>query len=130
MEGYGYKSDSLNVTYYFVYDFAGYKYYEYNIRQQEPYVTYLILNFKENWESKFGCRFDYSSEEYSGILNDGTGCNYMYRSQIEFWLDKSNAIGGITNKEFDFIKNDTAIDKEAVDQYRKKLIDIDTNYLK
>ena len=130
LESYGYKSDSLNMTSYFVYDFGNYQIYGYN-NPQDTHVPYAILDLKENWESKFGCKFDYNTEEYSGIVDDGTKCDSMYRSQIEFWTDKVNALRMLTNKEFDFVKNDTAIDKELVDQYREKLIEyIDTNYLK
>ena len=130
LESYAYRSDSLYMDSYFVYDFGNYQIYGYN-NPQDTHVPYAILDLKENWKSKFGCKFDYNTEEYSGIVDDGTKCDSMYRSEIEFWTDKVNALRMLTNKEFDFVKNDTAIDKELVDQYRGKLIEyIDTNYLK
>ena len=130
LEGYAYNSDSLNMRSYFVYDFDNYQIYGYN-NPQDTHVPYDILDLKENWESKFGCKFDYNTEEYSGVVDDGTKCDSMYRSKFEFWTDKSNTISSITNKEFDFIKNDTATYRDLVDQYREKLIEyIDTNYLK
>ena len=127
LEGYGYKADSLDLISYTVFDFSSYRIYHYNNSQG----LYSILDLRENWKIKFGCKFDYNTEEYSGIVDDGTICDSMYRSKIEFWTDKVNTLSMLTNKEFDFVKNDTAIDKELVDQYRDKLIEyIDTNYLK